>query len=604
MDIFVFVFQVISFHLILSLTVECQCENGKGTEGKTGCIYSSIFEYSYSEPAVCLKRSTINGLTKKKACRNTNYCWYQCSANSGRGFQGTDLCQCDPKNETKPRDSMVPVECYIPAGTNCLWYRECLEKRIQCESTNERYAITYAEKYCKLYEERYASFSVKGKEWIDAVRKCLQETLAYVMYPQSNVTCQSVKEMAFLSHINCYGHPEQGIRFCDLSITDQLRVFWTIKGAMLEEFRKTISSGWSVFKSCDSYPQRTERIIRMDIEPSTINLNETNLEDIGKQLAILLEWSSDIMYNSSSSSNLSNPNSISVNILLSSRTYNDAYVSQTVNEVKHWFTKSTSHFALNLTDGKTLKIQGIKGCNDPNCFSTSFAFRASELRKDTCACVSNVNEAVNSRKRASISADIVGRLRKDSCYKITDGPVKSDNYIWYQLTHRCWNENLWVADLYLNESNDASSCENPVCSLRSKDLACNILNNTNIELRTNHPSGKVDSAYASENIMDTCNGRAACRSMYSCPECTYPGAPGGDVCLDESVLDFINELGKEKNIFVSSIAGACHSCSSRHYRGLAVDLSRRPNDFKYYMEKCRNMSGLPINEASHIHCQF
>lgn len=151
-----------------------------------------------------------------------------------------------PQKEIKPRDSLVPIKCYIPAGTDCSWYKECLETRIACESTNERYAITYAEKYCKLYNDRYARFSDKGKVWIDAVRKCLQESLAYVMYPQSDVTCQSVKETAFLSHINCYRNPEPGISFCDLSLRDQFRVFWTIKGALLEEFTKTVSSGWSV----------------------------------------------------------------------------------------------------------------------------------------------------------------------------------------------------------------------------------------------------------------------------------------------------------------------------------------------------------------------
>lgn len=121
MKISVFVFQIASFHLILFPVVDCQCENGKGTEGKTVCISSFIFGDSNYEPAVCLERSTIKSLAKKLACRypNTNYCWYQCSAISGIGVHGTGLCQCDPRNETKPRDSLVPVKCFIPSGTDC-----------------------------------------------------------------------------------------------------------------------------------------------------------------------------------------------------------------------------------------------------------------------------------------------------------------------------------------------------------------------------------------------------------------------------------------------------------------------------------------------------
>lgn len=377
MEISVFASQVISIHLILSVTVDCQCENGKGTEGRTECISSVFFGDSNYEPAVCLKRSTIKSLTNTIGCRdpNTNYCWHQCSATSGRGFHGTDLCQCDPKKEIKPRDSLVPVKCYIPAGTDCSWYKECLETRIACESTNERYAITYAEKYCKRYDDRYARFSDKGKVWIGAVRKCLQKSLAYVMYPQSEVTCGSVKDTAFLSHINCYRNPAPGISFCDLSLSDQLRVFWTIKGALLEEFTKTVSSGWSVFKSCysSSYPKKTERIIQLEIEPPKTKLTEEDVEDISVRLAYILGWPIDIMY-SSSSLNPSNPNSIPVNIVISSKTYNNAYVNQAVNSVIERGL-SNSLVALTLTNGRTLKIQGIKGCNDPLCSSTSFAFR-------------------------------------------------------------------------------------------------------------------------------------------------------------------------------------------------------------------------------------
>lgn len=73
-------------------------------------------------------------------------------------------------------------------------------------------------------------------------------------------------------------------------------------------------------------------------------------------------------------------------------------------------------------------------------------------------------------------------------------------------------QNLWVADSFLNQSYD-SLCEEPVCSNRSIELACGIMNNTDIELRKDHSSKKVDAAYAHENMNDTCNGRAACRSM-------------------------------------------------------------------------------------------
>ena len=54
---------------------------------------------------------------------------------------------------------------------------------------------------------------------------------------------------------------------------------------------------------------------------------------------------------------------------------------------------------------------------------------------------------------------------------------------------------------------------------------------------------------------------------------------------------------------INELAGACHSCKSRHYSGLAVDLHNDARS-QEYIDKCNAMGGLGIDEHNHIHCQF
>ena len=54
---------------------------------------------------------------------------------------------------------------------------------------------------------------------------------------------------------------------------------------------------------------------------------------------------------------------------------------------------------------------------------------------------------------------------------------------------------------------------------------------------------------------------------------------------------------------INELAGACHSCTSRHYSGLAVDLHNDARSAEY-LRKCTAMGGWGQDESNHIHCQF
>lgn len=144
----------------------------------------------------------------------------------------TNGCQCTP-GETYTTPVPLPEECYSPSGTNCEWYNNCLEKKHPCEQTDDAYALTFAEKFCNLYADNYFKFTRNGRNWIDAVRKCLQVALVPFIRPFENPTCEEIKETAFDSHTKCYLEPYPGApSMCDLPISDWWRVFWTVKGSL------------------------------------------------------------------------------------------------------------------------------------------------------------------------------------------------------------------------------------------------------------------------------------------------------------------------------------------------------------------------------------
>lgn len=126
--------------------------------------------------------------------------------------------------------------------------------------------------------------------------------------------------------------------------------------------------------------------------------------------------------------------------------------------------------------------------------------------------------------------------------------------------------------------------EEPAAPLKTcVDMAKEILKDP-ISLATTHSSGKSDNANARQNIIDTAAGQRAARSTYADPP-TAKKAPGGTVNLDPRLLDAILRLGDKYKphgtpaLLVSEIAGGCHSATSRHYSGKAVDISRI-NDVK------------------------
>ncbi|MGO4843027.1 hypothetical protein AB4144_63225, partial [Rhizobiaceae sp. 2RAB30] len=83
---------------------------------------------------------------------------------------------------------------------------------------------------------------------------------------------------------------------------------------------------------------------------------------------------------------------------------------------------------------------------------------------------------------------------------------------------------------------------------------------------TAHVSGVDDQATARQNVEDAAAGRAARRSAYGT-------APGGSVPLDIRLLTGLLELANDSTFTVSELVGGSHNSNSRHYAGVAADIS-------------------------------
>ncbi|XP_025084778.1 uncharacterized protein LOC112558513 [Pomacea canaliculata] len=147
------------------------------------------------------------------------------------------------------RQTTISSSCYSPTGRDCYWYRNCLEKRVPCQGTSDDYAIAYAEKFCNVFGSNYNRFSSQGKQWVDAVRKCLQVALVPLL--RAAPPCRQIKSTAFNSHFPCYMTPGGGaLGVCDLPVSDILVIQDIISSAWVSESRESLKGAALVTGGC------------------------------------------------------------------------------------------------------------------------------------------------------------------------------------------------------------------------------------------------------------------------------------------------------------------------------------------------------------------
>ena len=283
-----------------SATASGTCNIWYGPAGNTHCVKFDV--YSDYQWATC--RSNIYIRTKsnfRHACIYSlaTYCYYQCMLDVYGKEDGYVLpyCKCSP-SKPQPTDPIpLPAWCHSPNGASCSWYRECLSKAYpQCNDDDDEYAIKYAEKFCKLYDENLKDFSTQGKNWVNAVRKCLQLKLVPVIDTTRQKTCTELKSAAFETHTPCYLNPASSApSYCDLSIGDQWTVFWTIKSAFVDAFGPSLKGLYDVMTGCtrkklESIKQKTKEIIKAAVDEITDLAADTGTRILQEATARIKTW--------------------------------------------------------------------------------------------------------------------------------------------------------------------------------------------------------------------------------------------------------------------------------------------------------------------------
>ena len=416
----IFILLFLSLHLARATT----CDRDNGPAGVTECIQISRYNNEY-QWATCLTNAYIQQKSSHQhQCtdRTRTYCWYQCMLEVYEKDSGpvSDDCSCQLSNTTaKPYAGVpttsLPQECESPKGDSCDWYRNCLEKRYPCEDTSNAYAIKYAEKFCRLYENRSSLFSPEGRKWVDAVRKCLQVSLVPILRPWYTFSCEDIRQWAFDSHTPCYLDPDEGApSICDLDCQDFFKIFWTIKGSFiqLDTFWETLKGMWNIGARCGVASQirkcfkpvkeaylrvqkavikiikivikKLKKLLTWGKRSTSDPLPEADAQSrfadrVGSAIATAMNWNADVMdwlaYPENTTAPADDPDIMNIIIVLADikalGIVNTSAPAINFNQTIKEFALTVANGTLPLqVDGTNVWVKSLASCSDKSCNSS------------------------------------------------------------------------------------------------------------------------------------------------------------------------------------------------------------------------------------------
>jgi len=319
----------------------------------------------------------------------------------------TEDCSCEPGSPTSNPYTAIPTtplppECYSPPGDSCDWYRNCLEKKHPCEASSNAYAITYAEKFCKLFDERRAKFSADAQKWMDGVRKCLQVSLVPLMRPWDDSTCEEIRAKAFASHTPCYLEPDKDVpSICDLDYLQYVKIFWTIKGSFidLDTAWESLKGMWNIAAECKSSKIRQTfesaretyndviKFFKIQIQRfkqkkrrSTDSIPDADLQSrfadgVGSVIANTLKWNMDVMDWLAYTDAAIDLDNLDIYIVLADKKalgiVTTSAPSVDFNQTVQEFASAVKNGTLPLqVDGYKVLVKSLASCSDKSCNST------------------------------------------------------------------------------------------------------------------------------------------------------------------------------------------------------------------------------------------
>ncbi|XP_060588866.1 uncharacterized protein LOC132744233 [Ruditapes philippinarum] len=108
-------------------------------------------------------------------------------------------------------------------------------------------------------------------------------------------TCESIRQQAFDSHSGCYLHPDFGKpSICNIGVGNWARIFWTVKGALIQDAPATLKQMLDVVLACgadilSAGMEKIQLIFRRANESVLRNLNNF-ANNIADQIANKMDW--------------------------------------------------------------------------------------------------------------------------------------------------------------------------------------------------------------------------------------------------------------------------------------------------------------------------
>ncbi|CAG2224667.1 unnamed protein product [Mytilus edulis] len=370
-----------------------KCSGETGPDGIIDCFYSSTYGYQWG---TCTLHEYIRTMTMGRfVCsdKSLNYCYRSCM-NEGYSIWVSPVyedCSCSSSNYT---EQALAANCYIPSGTDCSWYKECLQRKFSCNGTSMNNALTFARTLCNLYSEKIGN---NGKQWINEVRKCLQFSILPTLRPWWSLSCTEVENALIDSYSLCYIQPHKtllDVSICQLVASDFFQVFWTIRSTLDKSYNSTnifIDTMFNTLKNCrESFYQNVtfgEDLRKFDLTISytkaaldrrrrSVLDDETTISlEIVENLATKLKWQEKgVLW-------FSQLNFNSINITQS------VDLDAVVDELRNSVQQDSLH---GKTDDISFKVVSVKGCLDSKCETLSFKIIASQTESSEF-CLTNVD---------------------------------------------------------------------------------------------------------------------------------------------------------------------------------------------------------------------
>ncbi|CAF1133479.1 unnamed protein product [Rotaria sp. Silwood1] len=284
------------------INVKGICDRQSGPVGSIECSFNPDFDKKQWN--TCLTNNYIQRQSqgREKCADQTDiYCTYACMPEVYYVRDGNVVDTCACNDSLVPPTSSLPTECLSPDGSNCDWYKNCLERKYSCQGSSTEHLFMYTTIFCNLYIKHKNVFTDRALRWINDGRKCLQVALVPFIRPFVNGTCQEIHDAAFDAFKSCNikPYPEEG-SICDMTRRDWLRAFWMMKSEY-SVLTSTAAYAWlqnalDTFYECQNDPQANdfghvyqEFKLTIDLIQTSwnnqINLNKNQFDQIAVDIA-------------------------------------------------------------------------------------------------------------------------------------------------------------------------------------------------------------------------------------------------------------------------------------------------------------------------------